>query len=352
MSDTESRVLDQRGALERWITVVWYGTGLVSILGRILLLPFSLIFLLLLGLRALAYAVGLRRAARGHHPVVVVGNLTVGGSGKTPMVIWLIEALAEAGLRAAVVSRGYGGLPGARPLRVDTDTDPVLCGDEPLLIARRTGALVVVHPDRVSALLSIAADEADVVIADDGLQHLAMARDFEIAVIDGERGLGNHLVIPAGPLRELPRRLQQVDAVVLNQSDTADRTDGLHMRLEPTSFVCPARGIREPIENWRGQRVGALAGIGNPARFFDTLHDLGIEVVEARTLPDHAHLGAAELSFEALDRVVMTEKDAVRAGHHLTGHHWYLEVSASLYDDRATDTMLADLVGRLTLEAS
>jgi tetraacyldisaccharide 4'-kinase len=344
---TEARRADRRGGLERWVADVWYGSGSVSLIGRLLLLPFSVLFLLLTAARRLAYTIGIRRAARGPHPVVVVGNLTVGGSGKTPTVIWLIEALAQKGLRAAVVSRGYGGMVGDQPLRVDTDTDPALCGDEPLLIARRTGTLVVVHPDRVLALMSIAPEEADVVVADDGLQHLAMERQFEIAVIDGARGLGNRLLLPAGPLRELPGRLGRVDAVVLNGEGETTHAGAIRMLLEASEFVCPARGIREPVARWAGRKVGALAGIGAPQRFFDTLQTLGVEIQEARAFSDHAALSSQDLTFQGVDQVVMTEKDAVRAGHLLSANHWYLEVSAALYDEGEVEEMLAGLMRRL-----
>ena len=340
MPERATLAVDRRGALERWLLGVWYGRSL----WRFVLLPLSLIYGLLIGLRRAAYRLGLRRSSRGPQPVVVVGNLTVGGSGKTPLVIWLVEALAAHGLQAAVVSRGYGGAAGELPLRVDADTDPALCGDEPLLIARRTGVLVVVHPDRVLALMSIGPSEADVIIADDGLQYLAMAREYEIAVVDGSRRLGNGLLLPAGPLREPASRLAHVDAIVTNGGEAS----GLRMRLEPIAFVCPAAGTRESVERWSGLRVGALAGIGDPSRFFDTLAEIGVEIAEVRALSDHAALGPEELGFSNLDRVVMTEKDAVRAGSRLSSHHWYLEVRAALYDESEVAMMLEDLVRSLT----
>jgi tetraacyldisaccharide 4'-kinase len=343
MSDPSMLAVDRRGAFERWLLGVWYGSSV----WRFVLFPFSLVYALLVASRRAAYRLGLRRATRGPQPVVVVGNLTVGGSGKTPLVIWLVEALAERGLRAAVVSRGYGGTVGELPLRVDQDTDPALCGDEPLLIARRTGALVVVHPDRVLALMSLGPDAADVIIADDGLQHLSMAREYEIVVVDGSRRLGNGMLLPAGPLREPAGRLSSVDALVTNVTRSGDAS-GLRMRLEPTAFVRPLDGTREPVASWVGRRVGALAGIGDPSRFFDTLNALGVEVAEVRALSDHAELGPQELGFSDLDRVVMTEKDAVRAGVRLSSHHWYLEVSAAVYDGPEAEAMLVDLVRSLT----
>lgn len=330
---------DRRGGLERWITGVWYSASA----WRYPLLPLSWLYRLLVALRRAAYRIGFIRSHRGAQPVVVVGNLTVGGTGKTPLVLWLVEALRERGMRPAVISRGYGAEVGPWPVRVTARTPATSCGDEPALIARRAGVPVVVHPDRVAALRSLSPEDADVVISDDGLQHLRLARDYEIVVLDGRRGLGNSEMLPAGPLREPYARLQQVDAVVVNGGEV----DGLGMRLEATALVCPATGARELLSGWIGRRVAALAGIGDPERFFTMLGALGLEVVERRALPDHAPLGPDELGFPDHEFVVMTEKDAVRGWERLSSQHWYLEVTARLYDEVQVQSLLEDLMRSL-----
>jgi tetraacyldisaccharide 4'-kinase len=295
-------------------------------------------------LRRAAYEHGLYRSRRVAKPVIVVGNLTVGGSGKTPLVIWLAQQLRERGLHPGVVLRGYGGaaVAGRLPCLVNPDSDVAVVGDEALLLRLRTGVPVVVGRDRVGAAQRLIAAGVDVVIADDGLQHLRLARDFQIAVIDGARGLGNGYLLPAGPLREPAERLALVDAVVIN----GEHAGAVHAAGSATYPLAAARprfimhltgewlralaGTGEPValSNLAGQRVHALAGIGNPARFFAQLAAAGLEVI-AHAFPDHHRYRAAELEFGDGLPLLMTEKDAVKCRPFAAANRWYLPVAAS-----------------------
>lgn len=325
---------------QRWFERAWYGREPLAVL----LLPLSWLFGAIVALRRFAYRVGVFRAHRVGRPVIVVGNLTVGGSGKTPLAVHLVRALQSRGLRVGVVSRGYGGTADA-PQRVDAGTSPGLAGDEPVLIAARTGAPVVVGRDRVAAAALLAPD-VDVIVADDGLQHYRLARDFEVVVVDGRRGLGNGRLLPAGPLREPPSRARRADAVVYNggaaASDTratgataSGRAPGpviagppaFTMRLTPTGIVALHDGARTPLPNWEGRRVHAVAGIGDPERFFATLAGAGLDVVR-HPFPDHASYSRDDLAFGDDAPVLMTEKDAVKCRAFADPRHHYLEVTA------------------------
>lgn len=280
----------------------WYRLSALSVL----LAPLSAAFALGVAARRTAHSVGLARVERLPVPVVVVGNLVVGGTGKTPLVLWLVETLRDRGWRPGIVSRGYGGA-AAAPRAVPADGDPRDFGDEPVLLAERSGCPVFVGRDRVAAARALlAASACDVIVCDDGLQHYRLARDFEIAVED-ERGHGNGLMLPAGPLREPASR--RVDAVVANG---AERTGAYAMQLEPAGFWrVSGEGSPVALAELRGKRLHAVAGIGNPARFFATLRGLGLDVVE-HPFPDHHRYAPGELEFPDCDRVLMTEKDAVK----------------------------------------
>ena len=293
------------------------------------LYPLSLVFRAVAALRRAAYVRGLLRAQRVRVPVIVVGNIYVGGTGKTPLVLWLARFLRERGRRPGIVSRGYGGS-AAHPSEVRGDTDPALSGDEPLLLARRSGCPVWTGRDRVAAARALLAahPECDVVISDDGLQHYRLARDVEIVVVDGARGLGNRLLLPAGPLREPASRLDTADAVVVN---------GESMKLAGSRF----RNLRDGREAqpgfFQGKRVVAIAGIGHPPRFFAHLERLGLQF-EAHAFPDHHAYSAGDIAFPDADAVVMTEKDAVKCARFASDKHWMLPVDAEL------DARLGELV--------
>lgn len=311
-----------RAALERALLARWYGTpGLLF-----LLMPLSWLYRLVVAWRA-------RGAARctPDTPLIVVGNITVGGSGKTPLVLWLASQLRGRGLRVGVISRGYGGR-GPFPLIVHGDTPPDQCGDEPALLAQRIPGLpLVVDPDRRRALRVLSGQCVDVVISDDGLQHVALARTVEILVVDDKRRFGNGHCLPVGPLREPLLRLSTVDFVVGNGGDAG--VGALTMQLQPTVFRSVALPDNElPPDAFKarfGDRVAAMAGIGDPSRFFATLRALGF-VVEEHPFPDHHPFRAENFSALAGRVVVMTGKDAVKC-HAIPGHSaWFLDVEAQL----------------------
>ena len=282
-------------------------------MARILLAPLSALFWVIQVLRRQLYRIGWLSSHRMPVPVVVVGNLTAGGAGKTPLTLALVKWLQEAGFHPGIISRGYGGK-AAHPMPVRSDSNPVLVGDEPVLMARRAGCPVWVGRRRAEAGLSLLAlhPEVDVLVADDGLQHLALARDLEVVVVDARRGLGNGWLLPAGPLREPQGRLAGVDAVVLNgvkENGSAYPVPAFSMELQGSHL----RNLLDedeviPVDALNARPVHALAGIGHPQRFFDYLADSGMAVVP-HAFPDHHAYSIADLPEGIL---VMTEKDAVK----------------------------------------
>lgn len=261
-------------------------------------------------------------------PVIVVGNITVGGTGKTPTILWLIEHCRRAGLRVGVVSRGFGAQPPRFPWLVSAQDSAAVAGDEPLLLVRRSGVPLAIDPDRAGAVRALlAAHPLDLILCDDGLQHYRLARDLELVLIDATRGLGNGRCLPAGPLREPPQRLEAVDAVLCN-GQAGDTALGYGMTLAPVALVNLASGERVGLDHFpRGQAVHAVAGIGNPQRFFSTLQGLNWRPTE-HAFADHAMYSAAQLSFQPPLPVVMTEKDAVKCQAFAGPDWWYLAVDA------------------------
>ena len=326
------------------IEKMWYSRE-----APIWLMPLSLLYGLVMALRSLFYRVGLRHRIRVAAPVVVVGNLTVGGTGKTPLVAWLSSHLAACGLRVAIVSRGYGGR--ARGVtRVTVHSRPSEVGDEPLLLARRAAATVFIGKDRVAAAEAAVKDGADVVVCDDGLQHLALVRQCEIVVIDGQRGFGNGSVLPRGPLRESPRRLRRVNAVVVNGAMTAADFQlprfvtgthfEMHMRPGDARPVAGGGALRS-LSSFRGSGVHAVAAIGNPQRFFDMLRNAGLTVYE-HAFADHHAFKSGDLNFGDSLPVLMTEKDAVKCAAFADERCWYVPVTAEFTEAEAG--ALIDLV--------
>lgn len=324
------------------IQEVWYGKGALSRLVALLLLPLSLVFGAVAAMRRSLYAAGLLRAQSVDVPVIVVGNISVGGVGKTPLVIDLVERALAMGLRPGVVSRGYGGAPGKRPLLVTAETTAAACGDEPRMIAQRTGVAVCVHPDRVAAARQLVTQGVDCIIADDGLQHYRLARDAEIAVIDASRGLGNGLLLPAGPLREPASRLGGVD---LRVARGGTWPDALTMRVSGEALVSLAGEAREPLSDWATRKVHAVAGIGHPERFFEGLRLAGLHVT-SRAFPDHHGFAEADFDFDDGRPLIMTEKDAVKCRSFAKPNWWYLPVSATFSpaDSHVLDALLRRVV--------
>jgi tetraacyldisaccharide 4'-kinase len=292
-----------------------------------LLWPASLVFRLTVFTRRILYKLHLFKSHRAGVPVIVVGNLVVGGSGKTPLVLWIAELLKSNGWTPGIVSRGYGARLEA-PREATIASDPAELGDEPVVLARRSGCTVWVGPDRVRVceVLRDQHPEVDVILLDDGLQHYRLARDLEVCVVDA-RGFGNGFMLPAGPLREPRSRLRSVDAVVAHDSDVVR---GYAMRLEGKLLHClaDARQRRAP-KDFAGQRVHAVAGIGDPRRFFIHLERLGMKVVP-HPFPDHHAFAPGDLEFGDEDAVIMTEKDAVKCKRFAKPHHWVFPVHAKL----------------------
>lgn len=261
-------------------------------------------------------------------PVVVVGNITIGGTGKTPLILWMIDHCRARGLRVGVVSRGYGAKPPSLPWRVLPQQPAEHAGDEPLLIVNRTGVPLMIDPDRSQAVRTLLAEEPlDLILSDDGLQHYRLNRDLELVLIDAVRGLGNRRCLPAGPLREPVERLHSVDALLYNGA-AADRDDGFAFQLKPSALVNLVTGERRPVDHFPpGQQVHAVAGIGNPQRFFNTLEGLHWRPVP-HAFADHAVFSAQALSFTPALPVVMTEKDAVKCASFAAPDWWYLAVEA------------------------
>ncbi len=319
-------------SLQSWLNRIWYDGA--SPPGW--LLPLSLTYGAMAAARRYMYAKHLRKSTQVSLPVVVVGNLSVGGTGKTPLVCWLVARLTDLGFKPGVVTRGYGGSSGKVRLLQLSD-DPNVVGDESILLARRTGAPVAIGRDRPAASQLLVNAGCDVVVSDDGLQHYALARDCEIVVIDGDRRFGNGWLLPAGPLREPPARLAAADAVVVN-GGRALLDGALSMRLEAKSAMGLIGGGAKALGEFAGHSVHAVAGIGNPERFFNMLRAHGIEVT-GHPLPDHARLKAADISFADRRPVLMTEKDAVKCGRIAGPQHWYVPVTAS-FDGGESKTLL------------
>ena len=312
------------------------------------LAPLAYLYRLLVGWRR-KWLAG-RSGWKSETPLIVVGNIAVGGTGKSPLVIGLVTYLRSLGLKPGVVSRGYGGRSVAYPVEVCAASTATEVGDEPLMIYRRTQGPVMVDPDRVRAVKSLLQHhDCDVIVSDDGLQHYALGRDLEIAVVDGERGLGNGLCLPAGPLREPPSRLREVDLIFINGRGIALPEAGqvpvCAMRLKPTRLINLLTGDASNPACMSGKTVHGVAGISNPGRFMNTLGELGCSVIPHQ-FPDHHAFTVKELAFDDDLPVIMTEKDAVKFDVHSLAaedsRYWYLEVDAE-FDKEYLDARLQSI---------
>lgn len=314
-----------------WLVRAWY-QGHAALW---LLRPLSLLYGALSGWRRVAYAQGWKPVYHSRLPVIVVGNITVGGTGKTPTVLAVVRHLQAQGWRPVILSRGYGGASAVYPLQVQPDSKASVVGDEPLLLAQLAQVPVVVDPRRARAAAWVEAQQlGDVLVCDDGLQHYALGRCLEIVVIDGARGLGNGWLLPAGPLREPARRLAQVDCLVLNGEEQPvsswPAVPAFHLQLRPQAWQSVGtQPARQPPQ--AGQRVHAVAGIGNPQRFFATLAGLGLQVIP-HAFADHQAYQPQDLQFGDDLPVVMTAKDAVKCQDFALPSAWQLPVLAELDD--------------------
>jgi len=336
--------------MEQWLTQLWYRESA----GPSLLQPLAWLYGLVSRLRRHAYARGWLKTQRAGKPVIVVGNLTVGGTGKTPLVAWLAEQLSASGLKVGIVSRGYGRK-ARMPQVVHVESGWRDVGDEPFLLRQLTGCETVVAQDRFAGAQQLVALGVDVVIADDGLQHLRLARDCEIVVVDGARGFGNGRLLPAGPLREPVSRVRQANVVVVNGVLEHGSLLAGEGRLAPTTLQMSLYGGEayrldgmagpQSLQHFSGKRVHAVAGIGNPSRFFRDLRARDIDVIE-HPYPDHHPFVAPDLTFEDDLPVLMTQKDAVRCRSLANARLWYVPVVAR-FADAAGRELLDQVIRRL-----
>lgn len=309
-----------------------------------LLAPFSLLFWLISQGRRWLYRKKMLKSYRSPVPVLVVGNLSVGGNGKTPVVVWLVEQLQQRGVKVGVISRGYGGKNRQFPQLVTPESSPEQLGDEPVLIAQRTQAPVAISPNRQQSIsLLLQHYDLDLIISDDGLQHYALERDIEWVVVDGERRFGNGFVLPAGSLRELPSRLAQVQAVICN-GGTPQAGEFL-MKLTPEFAVNVKTQARVPLHNFQQQRVIALAGIGYPPRFFKMLQEHGILLHDSHAFADHQAYSLEQILplQQGEMPLLMTEKDAVKCRAFAAENWWSVPVSAT-FSEKQTACLLAPVL--------
>lgn len=321
-------------SLARKFTDIWYKDLVIGTW----LMPWGFLFSDIARFRKFLYRIGVFKIQRLPVPVIIVGNITVGGTGKTPLVIALAKLLTEHGYKVGIISRGYGG--DAVPRLVSAVSDAKQVGDEAVLMAQKTACPVAVAPLRIEAgqLLLANAPQCNVILSDDGLQHYALHRDIEIVVIDGERRFGNGYCLPAGPLREPIHRLKTVDFIVVNGTKT--ETNEYEMQLVGDTAVNLSTGEEKPLAAFKDiSKLHAIAGIGYPARFFNSLSKLGLQF-EEHEFPDHHDFVSTDIAFN--ETVLMTEKDAVKCRAFATLQHWFVPVSANL-DSRFIEQLLTQL---------
>lgn len=308
------------------MTRFWYQEKIHPLL--FILLPLTFLFRLLVAIRRYCYQVGIFKSKQIAAPVIVVGNITVGGTGKTPFVIWLVKFLQQQGYKPGIISRGVGGKQFQQPHIVTAADAPDVVGDEALVLLQNANCPVVICIDRVTAAQELLRHyDCNIVISDDGLQHYRLKRDIEIAMLDGARRLGNQQLLPAGPLRETPKRLNAVDFVIVNDGDAQD---AFTMSLDAAELVAVNNQHRKmPLAQMANQKIRALAGIGNPQRFFTMLRQLGFEIIPSE-FPDHYLYSKADIYFNDKLPVIMTEKDAVKCKAYADDRHWYVPVTAKL----------------------
>ncbi len=321
----------------KFFTDRWYAKA--DIIAWILI-PFSMLYCLVSMLRRYLYQCGIKKIYRFEVPVIVVGNITVGGSGKSPLVVYLARHFTERGYRVGIVARGYKGKASVWPQSVNADSDPTQVGDEAVMLAQQTQVPVVVDPDRVAAVhFALQNFKCNLILSDDGLQHYALGRDIEIAVLDGQHRLGNGFCLPAGPLRESARVLERVDFVVVNGGPA--QAGEYSFQLKPLEIY----NLAEPSQKWplplaQSARIHAIAGIGFPQRFFDSLQALGFEPIP-HAFPDHYEFSRHDIDYADFP-IIMTAKDAVKCQSFADQRHWCLVVNAEV-DQSLLDALAARL---------
>lgn len=319
----------------------WYARSLTWL--TFLLLPLSYLFRLMVALRLFLYKQGLLKTIHFSVPVIIVGNLTVGGTGKTPFILWLARFLKSHQWRPGIVSRGVGGVAQTLPLWVDKQATPAKVGDEAVLLARQSDCPVVICVNRVAAVKELLANtDCNIILSDDGLQHYRLGRRIEIAIIDGDRQFGNGHLLPAGPLREAKRRLQQVNLIV-QHGEKNEKNDSF-MQLEGSNLVSlavPEQSL--PLAHFANTKLHAVAGIGNPQRFFSALRQQGLDIIE-HVFPDHYRYEKEDFNFSDSLPIVMTEKDKVKCEAFADHRFWYYPVEAKV-DKQCEDKLLILLKG-------
>ena len=295
-----------------------------------LLLPLSLVFFIVSRIHFWLYKSSFLKVKESKAPIVVVGNITVGGTGKTPIVISIVNYFESKNKKVGVVSRGYGGSYSQEVLEVVSSSNPNECGDEPLLIKQKTQAVVAISKKRAKAVEFLNHQyQPDIIISDDGLQHYSMGRHIEIVVIDGMSRLGNGLFLPSGPLRDSKNRLNSVDFIINNGSSLNGEFSS---QLESKSFVNLITGEKKDLDFFKGRKCYAVAGIGKPKNFFSVLESFEIEVIP-KPFPDHYQYEEEDLSFDNKYPILMTSKDCVKCSQFASDGMWYLDVSATIEPD-------------------
>ena len=310
--------------LSRWANYIWYEDVFIATW----LTVFTMIFVDIVRFRRYLYRTGVLKSTKVACPVIVVGNLTVGGTGKTPLVIALAERLQQEGFRPAIISRGYGGK-NKQAMLLSATSSPQTVGDEAVVMFQKTQCPVAVSPIRAEAAqLLLAQTDCNVILSDDGLQHYALKRDIEIAVIDGQRRFGNNNCLPGGALREPLERLNEVDFIVVNGGKPEESRE-IPMTMLAEFAINLKTGEQKMLAAFKGQTCHALTGIGNPDRFFALLTQHGLKT-QSHIFPDHHVFTAKQLLFKDAFPVIMTEKDAVKCTKFATENHWFVPISAQL----------------------
>ncbi len=307
--------------LSQFFNWIWYNDNKL----KFFLYPLSVLFIIITFLRKIIYTNFFQTTFATKVPIVIVGNLSFGGTGKTSFIIWLAKNLSSTGLRVGIISRGYKGLYSGKPTIVNSKSDPIVTGDEATLIAKKTHCLTVIAHNRVDAAKHILRQKnIDIILSDDGLQHYKMKRDYEFIMFDGKRGIGNGLCFPAGPLREKSNRMNKADMLIINEGPY-NLPNAIKSSLKILSIKQVEGTSLRKIEDFSGSNVHAVAGIGNPSRFFDLLRSYSVNVIE-HPLPDHADIKTNDLFFNDKLPVFITDKDAIKYNFSINKNIWIVEV--------------------------